>query len=794
MFKDSPTDNQKIFNKTSSKFYYSNLFKKYPIKKQKQHRNISAINRDHNQTFYRKLKMTRNNSEKNYKLNNTSFKNINLLKEKKTTELVNKVSTYLENKMRKFSIIDRFKESRQENLKKLLNENKSEQDILYKTFSTKFIGSDEYKSLSEVYGNNHSKKNGSGLRREAVYDDIYYITTKNKLFSKYHINPNLTNKEKNILSAVKKTKNKNIRVSSSNNYYRNHFDSFKLLQENKNLYNQLMLKQEKEQIKQYLERELQNEQNQIAIKLMPIVHTVELSKYQKKTENINDIEGNKTSLNSITDLLKIPRYKLFKEYNSVYFKFISKFLSTPTCRQGSKMLSYYDAKTNSNKILLFGGINVIRLDDLWECNITQQKLEKKYIWKKVEIKSDKPAARSGHSMIFYKDNLVIYGGIIEEKGGVRLHEDLLCYDIKEKKFSVEMCMNKFGITWRSYHISEIIGQYMLIYGGGDEKGNIIAEPWALDLEKMRWDIAKFNTDILPKRKFHCSCQVFPPQKKFHDKFTLFKVYTEPGLFNSTKILVEGIYMFGGIDENMNYCNDVLIIKRGKPLQLFKAVTKGIPPIARCECSMDFFEKLDVVIIYGGRNEKSKQGPYFNDMFFLDVQTLTWVNVELNDNKNFFPRCSHCSCIVDNEIIIFGGINENFYLKSDLFIGNLDILESSKIVKVNKNYKNKLKNKKDKNGSMENLVSNNLNNMNLLPLTGGSNFDSGSENSMSKINKDTKILMNKKIQTSKNFFLDFPKQRNHLQKKFKEIDAIKFNASDSNKIQEIIKNSFIDFAL
>ena len=63
-------------------------------------------------------------------------------------------------------------------------------------------------------------------------------------------------------------------------------------------------------------------------------------------------------------------------------------------------------------------------------------------------------------------------------------------------------MNKYGVTWRSFHIAEILGQYMFIYGGGDEKGNILSDPWALDLERMKWEPAKFNTDILPKRKFH----------------------------------------------------------------------------------------------------------------------------------------------------------------------------------------------------------------------------------------------------------------------------------------------------
>ena len=55
-------------------------------------------------------------------------------------------------------------------------------------------------------------------------------------------------------------------------------------------------------------------------------------------------------------------------------------------------------------------------------------------------------------------------------------------------------------------------------------------------------------------------------------------------------------------------------------------------------------------------------------------------------------------------------------------------------------------------------------------------------------------MNKKVQTSKNFFLDFPKQKNALHEKFKEIDAINFNSSDNQKIQDIIKNTFLEYNL
>jgi len=553
---------------------------------------------------------------------------------------------------------------------------------------------------------------------------------------------------------------------------------------------------------------------------MPKIKTIELSKYKKETkESTVTSNSRKAIVNSIIDFSKIPRADIFASFRSVYLKTISKFLSTPTCRQGATMIPHLDSDMNINKLYLFGGMNIIRLNDLWVCSITSiNKFEKKYIWKKVNIKGEKPLPRNGHSMVYYRNNLIMFGGIIEEKGGLRVQEDLLCYDLIDQKFSVEVCMNKFGVTWRSFHIAEILGQYMFIYGGGDDKGNIIADPWALDLERMKWEQAKFNTESLPKRKYHCSCQVFPPQKKYHTKFSLFKVYSEPGLFNSTKILVEGIYIFGGIDENLKCSNDILIIKRGRPLQLFKAIIKGKPPIARCESTMNFYEKLNVVIIYGGKNEYSKYGPYFNDMYFLDVETLTWIKIELNLNESFYPRGRHCSCVVGDEIIIFGGNNDNFLLKTDLLIGNLDIGESTKIIRANQIMKNKAKNKKDKNDSENNFEQEyNSNNESDKPDIYSNNEEDENENiiidskrrisldssnkekmfdisPMNKFKKEAKILLNQKVQTSKNFFLDFPKQKKELQDKFKEIDAINFSSSDNQKIQDIIKNTFKEYNL
>jgi hypothetical protein len=101
-------------------------------------------------------------------------------------------------------------------------------------------------------------------------------------------------------------------------------------------------------------------------------------------------------------------------------------------------------------------------------------------------------------MKYFQGNLYIFGGIVEDMPN-KVREDILIYNLSEKKFSIDYTLNKNGVGWRSYHIAELIGPQMFIYAGADEKGNIVANPFALDLFDMKWIQAKFTTDDLPKR-------------------------------------------------------------------------------------------------------------------------------------------------------------------------------------------------------------------------------------------------------------------------------------------------------
>ena len=90
--------------------------------------------------------------------------------------------------------------------------------------------------------------------------------------------------------------------------------------------------------------------------------------------------------------------------------------------------------------------------------------------------------------------------------------------------------------------------------------------------------------------------------------------------------------------------------------------------------MNFYEKSRYIIIHGGRNDDLSSSCALNDTFILELINFNWIKVNLYSilkNFNVLSRFGHNSSIFANKLIIFGGMNNNNYIGSSLFIVNLD---------------------------------------------------------------------------------------------------------------------------
>ena len=154
----------------------------------------------------------------------------------------------------------------------------------------------------------------------------------------------------------------------------------------------------------------------------------------------------------------------------------------------------------------------------------------------------------------------------------------------------------------------------------------------------------------------------------------------------------------------------------KPLQWIKPETKGKPPAPRYFHTMNYFERGNYLIVHGGRNDSVSDNSALNDTYLLNLENFEWIEVTLFSDNNDFKvanRCGHQSIIYIDKLIILGGMNNDNYIGSNLFIINLDF---SHTIMAKKNLRLDTLELKEKNVTEANLkIPNNKENLKFKKL-------------------------------------------------------------------------------
>ena len=226
---------------------------------------------------------------------------------------------------------------------------------------------------------------------------------------------------------------------------------------------------------------------------------------------------------------------------------------------------------------------------------------------------------------------------------------------------------------------------MIVHGGIGDDNKVISKLAFLDLSKNQWVSYKINGCNLPELSNHSACLVMMASKANDINISIFKQSDSNNSINK-----EGVYIFGGIDKDNNFTNELYRIKLHKPiLEVEKVKINGIPPSERSNCSLNYYEHLNIIILHGGYNENRNK--FFNDTYIFDIVSSSWIKIKLVDEHQakINERCSHSSVIIGDELIIFGGNNE-IYLNTDMFIIKLDFekyrIEDNSKPRPNPNYK------------------------------------------------------------------------------------------------------------
>lgn len=295
------------------------------------------------------------------------------------------------------------------------------------------------------------------------------------------------------------------------------------------------------------------------------------------------------------------------------------------CREGLAALkSPYD-KT----VYLFGGRNIMALNKLE----TFEPTSRRFAFLGFEGCSYAPG-RFGHSMVAYRDQLVVYGGQTGRSTLVpksQCLKDLLSYSIPDGRWTLRP-QNKQQSYARRNHSAFLLNRFLVIFGGINDFGRSMNDTLVYDLEQDRWVCDVPVEGAVPPLS-HCGGRAcFYPQRHTEP---LSRVSDLPAIDwgqSSQLIREEGFYLVGGVDAEGVASGEVFVLRceglAMKWIKISKRI-KGSPPEPRHSLALTYFERENALVVVGGRNDRKKI--VYSDVFLLTLDTLIWVNVKCQGN-------------------------------------------------------------------------------------------------------------------------------------------------------------------
>ena len=428
------------------------------------------------------------------------------------------------------------------------------------------------------------------------------------------------------------------------------------------------------------------------IKILPYIQKIEESQYmitnkneeeeenkKQKSKNNNKEDNHKEAL--LLDFSKNLRHKKDEKY-LLYNKMEYPNKNFPESR--SEFIFIQEGK----EIILHGDYNVSRRYNLWKFNPNQK------CWISIEPIGIKSEIRYAHTGVLHFKNLYLFGG--KNFRGTNF-SDLEIFNFDKKNWIFPKLGGK-QVPLRRNHVACGIGNNMFIHGGIREENKYLDDIYIFNYKLLKWediDISYINNIRVPSLAHHSCCLVLSEIISHNSKFS---IYNCPDIGRSrimNKIKEKGIYIFGGkISDYGPINNNLYILKIGKkPLEWEIINSFGSKPCPRYNTTINFYERGNMLIVHGGRTIYKKKEVGLNDTFILDLFSFCWIEVEYFNKKcKVPPRYFHQAIIVKNELYIFGGMNENEYIGSEMLI--LDLNSNSKCFKEKNSFFNKVNKQKN----------------------------------------------------------------------------------------------------
>ncbi len=304
-------------------------------------------------------------------------------------------------------------------------------------------------------------------------------------------------------------------------------------------------------------------------------------------------------------------------------------------------------------------------------------------------KGDELRKRYGHAACVWDNMLVVVGGSRHYNKETRRRNclnDVIVYNPQENKWTELDCSEGPLLEHRRYHTACMVGRHLVVYGGIDSMERYLLDLMVVSLGKavggkelqcrsFKWIKVGNRGDKPGRLAYHTAQLVLNPERlRVQGQFDMFALPELKGV--RTKVETEGMYVFGGRDET-GPRNSLYILKvNRRACEWILAKVAGQPPAPRYGHSMHYYPGNNVLVVFGGRNDANyeKAGTsYMNDVWVLELERLTWVRWDDSESPESPPegRYSHCSEVLGNSVVVFGGLGEANYCRADVFMLDME---------------------------------------------------------------------------------------------------------------------------
>ncbi|GAW81027.1 kelch domain-containing protein [Plasmodium gonderi] len=245
----------------------------------------------------------------------------------------------------------------------------------------------------------------------------------------------------------------------------------------------------------------------------------------------------------------------------------------------------------------------------------------------------------GHIAVEINGDICIYGGMAQNK----CVNNFIRYVPGIKLFE-KIRLNSEDIAPRAFHSGNVISENnknsILIFGGINDKEEILDETYKFDFQAKKWE--------------RIECNVKPCARYKHASFSYKNSIFIHGGMNSDNATLSDLWHFSGGSWN-------------------EITPTSKTPEARYGHTLVFslYGNAKLVFLFGG-NRKGFNGA-LGDTWVLNLNTLKWKEITKTTGPNPRARWAHSAQLFDEWMIIYGGITNGWidnYALSDMYALNI----------------------------------------------------------------------------------------------------------------------------